>query len=82
MVIVSEMPKTKEIQTMSLAQIRQQLAYFNRQGRIDPRQRQRLQKKLGEILARLAKLSRKGGPFAQLRPSRQLMELFERSRWG
>ena len=81
MVIVSEMPKAKEVQTMSLAQIRQQLANFNRQARIDPAQREKLHKKMREILARLAKLSRKGGPFAQVRPSPQLMELFEHSRW-
>ena len=74
MVIVSEMPKAKEVQTMSLAQIRQQLANFNRQARIDPALREKLHKKMREILARLAKLSRKGGPFAQVRPSPQLME--------
>ena len=74
---------SQEVETENrIHEIRQQLANFNRLGRIDPAQREKLHKKMGEILARLAKLSRKGGPFAQVRPSPQLMELFEQSRWG
>ena len=82
MVIVSQMPKAKEVGTMSLAQIRQQLAEFGKRGKVNPAERAKLQKKLREILGRLAKVSRRGGPFAQVRPSRQLMELFEHSRWA
>ena len=82
MVIISEMPKAKEVQTMSLTQIRQQLAQFRQDGKVDPAQREKLQRKLREILGRLAKVSRRGGPFAQVRPSRQLMQLYEHSRWA
>jgi len=82
MVIVSEMPKAKEVGTMSLAEIRQHLAEFCRRGKVDPQERDKLQKKLREILSRLAKVSQRGGQFAQVRPSRQLLELFEQSRWG
>ena len=80
MVILSEMPKAKEVQNMSLAQIRQHLAQFRSQGQVDPAERAKLQKKLREILGRLAKVSQRGGPFAQVRPSRQLMQLYEHSR--
>ena len=82
MVIVSETPKAKEVGTMSLAEIRQHLAEFCRRGKVDPQERDKLQKKLREILSRLAKVSQRGGQFAQVRPSRQLLELFEQSRWG
>ena len=82
MVIVSEMPKAKEFGTMSLAEFRQHLAEFCRRGKVDPQERDKLQKKLREILSRLAKVSQRGGQFAQVRPSRQLLELFEQSRWG
>ena len=82
MVIISEMPKAKEVQTMSLAQIRQRLVQFRQDRKIDPAERDRLQKKLREILGRLAKVSQRGGPFAQVRASRQLMQLYEHSRWA
>ena len=82
MAIVSEMPKVKEVQSMSLAQIRQQLDEFHWQGRVDPSQRAQLQAKLREIMIRLAKISRRGGQFAQVEPSRQLMELYKHSRWA
>ena len=82
MAIVSEMPQAKGVATMSLAEIRQHLLKFHRQGKIGPDQREKLQKKLREILSRLAEVSRRGGQFAQVRPSRQLLELFEHSRWG
>ena len=82
MVIVSEMPKAKEVGSMSLTQIRQHLAEFCQGGKVDPQKRDKLQKKLREILSRLAKVSQRGGQFAQVRPSRQLLELFEQSRWG
>ena len=82
MAIVSEMPKAKEVQTMSLAQIRQQLDRFHWQGKIDPDQRALLQAKLRQIMTRLARISHRGGTFAKVRPSRELMELFEHSRCG
>ena len=84
MAIASETLRAKQVGTMSLSEIRQHLLRFSRpgEGKLDPRERERLQKKLREILGRLAKVSRRGGRFAQVRPSRQFLELFERSRWG
>ena len=82
MAIVSEMPKTKEAPTMSLAQIRRQLDKLHWNGQIDPDQRTQLQAKLRQIMTRLARISRRGGPFAQVRPSQELMELYQRTRWA
>ena len=82
MAIVSEMPKAKEAQSMSLAQIRRQLDKFHWQGQVDPDQRAQLQAKLRQIMTRLAEISRRGGAFAQVQPSRELMELYEQSRWA
>ena len=82
MAIVSEMPKIKDASGMSLAQIRRQLDNLHGQGQIDPDQRARLQAKLRQIMTRLARISRRGGPFAQVRPSQELMELYQRTRWA
>ena len=82
MAIISEMPKAKEVRSMSLAQIRRQLDKFHWQGQVDPDQRAQLQAKLRQIMTRLAEISRRGGAFAQVQPSRELMELYEQSRWA
>ena len=82
MAIVSEMPEVKEVHSMSLAHIRQQLDSFYSNGRVDPSQKAQLEAKLRQIMTRLARISRRGGRFAQVQPSRQLMELYEHSRWA
>ena len=82
MAVVSEMPKAKEIGSMSLGEVRGHLAKFRRDGRIKAGDRARLEMKMKEILGRLAKLGQKGGRFAQVRLSDEARELYERSRWS
>jgi hypothetical protein len=82
MATVSEIPRAKEVRSMSLAQIRRQLDKFHWQGQVDPDQRAQLQAKLRQIMTRLAEISRRGGAFAQIQPSKELMDLYEHSRWA
>ena len=79
MAVITEMPKAKHAQSMGLDQIRRQLDKMTWQGQVDPDQRAQLQAKLRQIMTRLAKISRRGGPFAQVKPSRQLMELYQQT---
>ena len=79
MAVITEIPKAKHTQSMGLDQIRRQLDKLRWQGQVDPDQRAQLQARLRQIMTRLAKISRRGGPFAQVRPSRELMELYQRT---
>ena len=78
MAVVSEMPKAKEVGSMSLGEVREQLAKFRRGGRIKAADRARLERKMKEILSRLAKLGQKGGRFAQVRLSAEAKALSKR----
>ncbi len=82
MAVVSEMPKAKEVASMSLGEVRGHLAKFRRGGRMKAGDRARLQMKMKEILDRLAKLGQKGGRFAQIRLSDEMRELYQRDRWA
>ena len=82
MAVITEMAKAKQGQSMSLDQIRRQLDKSRWNGHLDPDQRDQLQAKLRQIMTRLAKISRRGGPFAQVKPSRELTELYQRTRWA
>ena len=82
MAVVSEMPKAKEVGSMSLAEMRGHLAKFRRGGKIKPGDRARLERTMKEILGRLAKLGQRGGGFAQVRLSDEARELYQRSRWS
>ena len=81
MAVVSEIPKAKEVGSMSLAEMRDHLARFRQGGRIKAADQARVQAKMREILARLAKLGQKGGRFAQVSLSDEARELHEHSRW-
>ena len=82
MAAVKEMPRVEVIASMSLGEVRQQLAKFRRGGRIKAADQARLERKMKEILARLAKLGQKGGRFAQIRLSDEMRELYQRGRWA
>ena len=78
MAVVSEMPKAKEIGSMNLAEMRDHLANFRRGGKLKAGDRARLERKMKEILARLAKLGQRGGQFAQIRFSAEAKALCKR----
>ena len=80
MAVVSEMPKAKEVASMSLVEMRDHLAKFRRGGRMRAGDRARLDKKMTEILRRLARLGQNGGQFAQIRLSDEMTELYQRGR--
>ncbi len=82
MAVVSEMPKAKVVGSMSLGEVREQLARFRRGGRMKAGDQARLERKMKEILSRLAKLGQKGGRFAQVRLSDEMRELYQRGRWA
>ena len=80
--IVSEMPKAKEVGSMSLAEMRDHLARLRRGGRMKPGDQGRLAKRMKEILGQLAKLGQRGGAFGQVRLSDEAREMYEHSRWS
>ena len=79
MTMVKEMPKVKATSEMKLTEIRQQLGRLRRGERIGAEDLDKLHGKLRLILEKLAKVGAKGGKFAQVRASRELMELHRRS---
>ena len=82
MAAVKEMPRTTELTGMSLEEMRKHLGRFRQGGRIEPGERARFEKKMKEIMARMAKLGRKGGAFGQVRFSEEAVDCYERSRWS
>ncbi len=78
MAAVKEMPRVEVVTSMSLGEVRQQLAKFRRGGRIKAADRARLERKMKEILSRLAKLGQKGERFAQIRLSAEAKALSKR----
>ena len=82
MTAVKEMPRVEVVGSMSLAEVREQLAKFRGGGRMKAADRARLERKMKEILGRLAKLGQKGGRFAQIRLSDEMRELYQRGRWA
>ena len=82
MAAIKEMPRTMELTSMSLEEMREHLGRSRQGGRIDPAEKARFQEKMKEIMGRIAKLGRKGGAFGQVRFSEEAMEVYERSRWA
>ncbi len=78
MAAVKEMPRVEVVTSMSLGEVRQQLAKFRRGGRMKTGDQARLERKMKEILARLAKLGQKGERFAQVRLSAEAKALSKR----
>ena len=78
MAVVSEMPKTKEVGSMSLAEMRDYLGKFRREGKLKAGDRAKLERKMKEILGRLAKLGQRGGQFAEIRLSAEAKALCKR----
>ncbi len=82
MAAVTEMPRVEVVASMSLEEVREQLARFRRAGRIKAADQARLVSKMKANLGRLAKLGQKGGQFAQIRLSDEMRELYQRGRWA
>ena len=78
MAVAAEMPKVEAVGSMSLAELREQLAKFRQDGRIHAVDQGKLESKMKEILSHLAKLGQRGGPFAQIQLSDEMMELCQR----
>lgn len=78
MAVATEMPRVETVGSMSLGEVREQLAKFRRGGRIKAADQAKLQRKMKEILSHLAKLGQKGGQFAQIRLSDEMTELCQR----
>ena len=81
MAVATEMSKVKGVGVMSLAEMRDHLVRFREVGEIKSADQAKVQAKMKEILARLARLGEKGGLFAQVRLSDEAKELYEHSRW-
>ena len=82
MAAIKEMPRTMKLTSMSLEEMRKHLTRLRQGGGIGPGEKARFQKKMKEIMARMARLGRKGGPFGQVRLSQEVMDCYERSRWA
>ncbi len=82
MAAVKEMPRVEVVASMSLAEMRDHLATFRRGGKMRAGDRARLERKMKEILSRLARLGQKGGQFAQIGLSDEMRELYQRGRWA
>ena len=82
MSIVSEMPKAKEAGEMTLRQIRQELGRLRKGERVEAEELSRLHDRLRLILVKLARLGAKGGKFAQVQASDELLELYRQTRWA
>ena len=82
MAVATEVPKVEAVGSMSLAELREQLAKFRQDGRIQAADQAKLERKMKEILSHLAKLGKKGGQFAQIRLSDEMTELCQRSQWA
>ena len=78
MAVAMEMPRVETVGSMSLGEVREQLAKFRRGGRIEAADQVKLQSKMQEILSHLAKLGQKGEQFAQIRLSDEMTELCQR----
>ena len=78
MAVVKEMPRVEAVSSMSLEEFREQLVRFRHGGRMRVDDQGKLERKMKEILSRLAKLGQKGGQFAQIRLSDEAKSLCER----
>ena len=82
MAAIKEMPRAVELTGMSLEEMRQHLGRFRQGSGIEAGQRARFEKKMKEIMVRMARLGRKGGAFGQVRFSEEALDVYERSRWS
>ncbi len=80
MAAVKEMPRVETVSSMSLEELREQLVRFRQGGTMRADERCRVERKMKEILSRLAKLGQKGGQFAQIRLSDEAKDLCQRVR--
>ncbi len=78
MAVAMEIPRVETVGSMSLGEVREQLAKFRQGGRIEASDQVKLQSKMQEILSHLAKLGQKGEQFAQIRLSDEMTELCQR----
>ena len=78
MAALKELTRTKGNASMSLAEIREQLQRFRREGKINPAAQARLEKKMRLIMGRLNKLGKRGGAFGQVQLSKELQQLCKR----
>ena len=78
MAAVKEMPRVETVSSMSLEELREQLARFRNGARMRADDRGKLERKMKEILSRLAKLGQRGGEFAQIGLSDEAKVLSER----
>ncbi len=82
MAAIKEMPRSRELTRMSLAEMREHLGRFRQGERTEPGEKARFEAKMKDIMGRLAKLGRKGGRFGKVRFSDEVVEVYERSRWS
>ncbi len=80
MAAVKEMPRVETVSSMSLVELREQLVRFRQGRRMRAEDRVKVERKMKEILSRLAKLGQKGGQFAQIRLSDEAKDLCQRVR--
>ena len=80
MAAVKEMARDETVSSMSLEELREQLVRLRQGGRLRAEDRVKLERKMKEILSRLAKLGQKGGQFAQIRLSDEAKDLCQRVR--
>lgn len=82
MAVVTELPRVEAVGSMSLGEVREQLAKLRRGGRIEADDRTRLHGKMKDILRHLVKVGQKGGEFAQIQLSDEMAALYQRDRWA
>ena len=66
---------------MSLAEMTEHLSRSRQGGTMKTAERARLRSKMKELMARLAKVGKRGGGFAKVRLSDEVKEMYERGRW-
>lgn len=78
MTAVKEMPRVEAGSSMSLEELREQLGHLRQGGRMRACDRVKMEKKMKEILVRLARLGQRGGLFGQVRLSEEARALSKR----
>ena len=78
MAAVKEMPRVEAGSSMSLEELRDQLGRLRQGGRMRACDQVKMEKKMKEILARLARLGQRGGLFAQVGLSEEAKALSKR----
>ena len=82
MAVATGTPKIEAGASMSLGEVREQLAKFRRGGKIKAAEQAKLDSKMKEILSHLSKLGQKGGRFTQVQLSDEMKELCRRGGCG